>query len=163
MLHQSQQRDAESYTKQIEEKDVLINELKSSLDPSAWDPEQPQTATNISELNRYKLERLELNNKLLYLEQENVKLKDQFAEFEPFMDHQIGELDKFQKVIKVQEEQIDKLSNQVKDKKLYTNKSTIGRANSRVCLWNLKTIGPYIMTTIYQMAKLNSKMTTDLF
>ena len=50
-----QQRDAESYTKQIEEKDVLINELKSSLDPSAWDPEQPQTATNISELNRYKL------------------------------------------------------------------------------------------------------------
>ncbi|KGU36218.1 hypothetical protein MGM_00011 [Candida albicans P75063] len=115
LLHQSQQRDAESYTKQIEEKDVLINELKSSLDPSAWDPEQPQTATNISELNRYKLERLELNNKLLYLEQENVKLKDQFAEFEPFMDHQIGELDKFQKVIKVQEEQIDKLSNQVKD------------------------------------------------
>lgn len=49
------------------------------------------------------------------MEQENVKLKDQFAEFEPFMDHQIGELDKFQKVIKVQEEQIDKLSNQVKD------------------------------------------------
>ncbi|CAX44277.1 cell fusion/morphology, Kelch domain-containing protein, putative [Candida dubliniensis CD36] len=115
LLHQSQQRDAESYTKQIEEKDVLINELKSSLDPSAWDPEQPQTATNISELNRYKLERLELNNKLLYLEQENLKLKDQFAEFEPFMDHQIGELDKFQKVIKVQEEQIDKLTNQVKD------------------------------------------------
>ncbi|RCK60624.1 Kelch repeat-containing protein 2 [Candida viswanathii] len=115
LLQESQLRDVESYTKQLNEKDSLITELKSSLEPSAWDPEQPQSATNISELNRYKLERLELNNKLLYLEQENAKLHEKFDEFEPFMDHQIGELDKFQKVIKVQEEQIEKLTNQVRD------------------------------------------------
>ncbi|KAL6453924.1 KEL2 Kelch repeat-containing protein 2 [Candida maltosa Xu316] len=115
LLQQSQQRDVDHYTKQLNDKDVLINELKSSLDPSAWDPEQPQGETNISEVNRYKLERLELNNKLVYLEQENTKLKEKFEEFEPFMDNQIGELDKFQKVIKVQEQQIEKLSSQVKD------------------------------------------------
>ena len=118
LLQESQLRDVDSYTKQLHEKDALIAELKATLDPNALDPEQPQSATNISELNRYKLERLELNNKLLYLEQENTKLQEKFEEFEPFMDHQIGELDKFQKVIKVQEEQIDKLTNQVKDQEI---------------------------------------------
>ena len=97
LLQESQLRDVDSYTKQLHEKDALIAELKATLDPNALDPEQPQSATNISELNRYKLERLELNNKLLYLEQENTKLQEKFEEFEPFMDHQIGELDKFQK------------------------------------------------------------------
>ncbi|KAI5956098.1 KEL2 [Candida margitis] len=114
-LQSSHKNDTDVYTRQLNDKDAMINELKSSLDPSAWDPEQPQTTTNLSELSRYKLERLELNNKLLYLGQENRKLHDQFTEFEPFMNNQIGELAKFQKVIKVQEEQIDKLSNQVKD------------------------------------------------
>lgn len=81
LLQESQLRDVESYSKQLNEKDALIAELKSTLDPSALDPDQPQSATNISELNRYKLERLELNNKLLYLEQENAKLQDKFEEF----------------------------------------------------------------------------------
>ncbi|KAG5416771.1 KEL2 [Candida metapsilosis] len=117
-LQTSHKTDVDTYTRQINDKDAMINELKSSLDPSAWDPEAPQSTTNLSELSRYKLERLELNNKLLYLRQENSKLQDQFAEFEPFMNNQIGELAKFQKVIKVQEEQIDKLSFQVKDQEV---------------------------------------------
>lgn len=117
-LQSTHRNDIEVYTRQINDKDAMINELKLSLDPSAWDPEAPQTATNLSELSRYKLERLELNNKLIYLQQENTKLHDQFAEFEPFMNNQIGELAKFQKVIKVQEEQIDKLSYQVKDQEV---------------------------------------------
>lgn len=117
-LQSAHKNDIDVYTRQINDKDAMINELKLSLDPSAWDPEAPQTATNLSELSRYKLERLELNNKLLYLQQENSKLHDQFAEFEPFMNNQIGELAKFQKVIKVQEEQIEKLSYQVKDQEV---------------------------------------------
>ncbi|KAI5966685.1 KEL2 [Candida theae] len=117
-LQSSHKNDIDVYTRQINDKDAMINELKSSLDPSAWDPEAPSTTTNLSELSRYKLERLELNNKLVYLQQENAKLHDQFAEFEPFMNHQIGELAKFQKVIKVQEEQIEKLSFQVKDQEV---------------------------------------------
>lgn len=108
-------REIENYTQQLNDKDAMINELKASLDPSAWNPDVPAANTNLSELSRYKLERLELNNKLVYLEQENENLRVRFAEFEPFMNNQIGELDKFQKVIKVQEEQIDKLSHQVKD------------------------------------------------
>ncbi|KAI5955724.1 KEL2 [Candida jiufengensis] len=116
-LRNTHANDTQSYSKQIHDQNLMINELKSTLDPNAFNPDLPNE-TNLSELNRYKLERLELNNKLLYLEQENAKLNEKFVEFEPFMNNQIGELETFQKVIKVQEEQIDKLSYQVKDQEV---------------------------------------------
>ncbi|KAI5966306.1 KEL2 [Candida pseudojiufengensis] len=106
-----------NHSKQLQEQNQIINELKSSIDPNFFNPDLPNE-TNLSELNRYKLERLELNNKILYLEQENSKLNEKFIEFEPFMNNQIGELETFQKVIKVQEEQIEKLSHQVKDQEI---------------------------------------------
>ncbi|KAI3404667.2 KEL2 [Candida oxycetoniae] len=109
------QQDVDNYIKELHERDAMINELKSTLDPSAWDPEQPAPSSKISDLNRYKLERLELKNKLVYLEQENKSLKAKFEDFEPFMNNHIGQLDKLQKVIKLQEDQIEKLSHQVKD------------------------------------------------
>ncbi|CAK9438733.1 uncharacterized protein LODBEIA_P29570 [Lodderomyces beijingensis] len=111
----SHERDVKNYTQQLHQQDSMIAELKSSLDPSAWDPEAPTPKGNLSDLTKYRLERLELNNKLVYLEQENENMKKKLGEFEPFMNNQIGQLDKFQKVIKVQEDQIDKLTDQVRD------------------------------------------------
>lgn len=117
-LRNSHQQDSETYQKRLQEKDSLVNELRGVIDPNAIALNEDGTsksASNVSELSKYKLERLELNNKLLYLQQENTKLSDKFAHFEPFMNNQIGELSNFQKVIKVQEDKISKLTGQVKD------------------------------------------------
>lgn len=105
----------------LSEKDKLIYELKSQIDPSLLavneddNLERSIQTGGISELSKYKLERLELNNRLIYLEDENASLTSKFADFEPFMNHQIGQLSSFQKIIKLQEEKISKLSSQVKD------------------------------------------------
>ncbi|RLV91265.1 Kelch repeat-containing protein 2 [Spathaspora sp. JA1] len=100
-LQESNQGELSQYKKQIDEKDQLINELKG--DPGS-----------IPDATKVKLASLELNNKLVYLNQENNQLKDKLNQFEPFMDNQILELDKFQKIIKNQEDKIDQLTNQIK-------------------------------------------------
>lgn len=103
------------------EKDNLIYELKRQVDPAALainedeSSERAISTGGISELSKYKLERLELNNRLIYLEDENAGLTAKFADFEPFMNNQIGQLSSFQKIIKAQEEKISRLSSQVKD------------------------------------------------
>lgn len=98
------------YESQIQERDSVILGLKADFDGA----EDNETGTkSISELNKYKLERLELNNKLVYLEKENAQLSEKMLEFEPFMNNQIADLSNFQKVIKVQEEKIAALSSQV--------------------------------------------------
>ncbi|CUM51689.1 unnamed protein product [Debaryomyces fabryi] len=105
----------------LSEKDNLIYELKRQIDPASLainedeSTERGITAGGISELSKYKLERLELNNRLIYLEDENSALTAKFADFEPFMNNQIGQLSNFQRIIKAQEEKISKLSSQVKD------------------------------------------------
>ncbi|ODV76826.1 uncharacterized protein CANTADRAFT_57681 [Suhomyces tanzawaensis NRRL Y-17324] len=120
-LKDSHSNDSGSYEKRLQEKDLLINELRGALDPNALviDPAAESSARSgpgsLSELSKYKLDRLELSNKLLYLEQENTRLNERLVRFEPFMNNQIGGLTKFQKIIKVQEEKIHKLSQQVKD------------------------------------------------
>ncbi|KAK6461989.1 hypothetical protein DFJ63DRAFT_288980 [Scheffersomyces coipomensis] len=120
-LRGNHSRDIEGYEKQLNEKSLLIDELKSTIDPTHLNvDEKSPEGSNVSELSKYKLERLELNNKLLYLEQENSKLKSKFEDFEPFMNNQVGELNKFQKLIKAHEEKIAKLSSQTKDQELLT-------------------------------------------
>ncbi|KAK6203638.1 uncharacterized protein RJT21DRAFT_119803 [Scheffersomyces amazonensis] len=123
-IRDNHSKEVSSYEKRLEEKDGLISELKSTVDPSVLAINEEEgngsSNTNVSDLTRYKLERLELNNKLLYLEQENGRLNSKFEEFEPFMNNQIGELAKFQKLIKAQEEKISKLSAQTKDQELLT-------------------------------------------
>ena len=117
-LQRTHQHDSEAYQKRLQEKDSLVNELRGVIDPNSIalnEDGSSKSVSNVSELSKYKLERLELNNKLLYLQQENTRLTDKFAHFEPFMNNQIGELSNFQKIIKVQEEKISKLSGQVKD------------------------------------------------
>lgn len=103
------------------EKDHILTELKASIDPKSLEIDESDSITSskkrlsITELSKYKLDRLELNNKLLYLEQENSSLNEKFTLFEPFMNNQVGELSKFQKIIKSQEEKIQRLTSQAKD------------------------------------------------
>ncbi|KAK6455979.1 uncharacterized protein RJT20DRAFT_145221 [Scheffersomyces xylosifermentans] len=104
--------------RQLQEKNLLINELKATVNPQALaiTPDGPTDPNDpVSELSKYKLDRLELNNKLIYYEEENARLNERLLHFEPFMNNQIGELSNFQKLIKVQEEKIEKLTHQVKD------------------------------------------------
>lgn len=105
---------------QLQEKDALLLELKGQMDPSAvavgeYDSTTSLDKKGLTEKSRLKLERLELNNKLLYLEQQNKQLTTKFEDFEPFMNNQIGQLSDFQKIIKAQEEKIAKLSSQLRE------------------------------------------------
>ncbi|KAG2731669.1 hypothetical protein G9P44_005256 [Scheffersomyces stipitis] len=117
-LKANQSTEASGLRRQLQEKNLLIDELKAAVNPRelAIDEDAPQDQnTPVSELNKYKLERLELNNKIIYLEEENALLNDKIVQFQPFMDNQIGELSNFQKIIKAQEEKIERLTAQVKD------------------------------------------------
>lgn len=104
----------------LEEKDAMIDELKRSVDPADLqinDNDTGSIATSgrgFTELTKYKLNRLELSNRLVYLEDENAQLKEKQARFEPFMNNQIGELSSLQKIIRGQEEKIAGLTTQVK-------------------------------------------------
>lgn len=120
-LKQANSKDLRS---QLDEKDSIIRELKQQIDPTlvSIDEEsddereiKPDSSKSISELTRYKLERLELNNKMIYLNQENANLREKIEEFEPFMNNQIGQLSDFQKIISKQEEKIKILTGQVRD------------------------------------------------
>ncbi|EGW34626.1 uncharacterized protein SPAPADRAFT_131353 [Spathaspora passalidarum NRRL Y-27907] len=95
-------RDFDYYQKQINDKDQLIEELKGNIKP------EDESVT------KFKLDSLESNNKLIYVTQENNKLKEKLEQFEPFMNNHIMELDKFQKLIKNQEDKISQLTNQIK-------------------------------------------------
>lgn len=115
---QDQIRDLQA---QVQEKDEILLEMKRQMDPSAFAVDESEGSTpgpdniGITEKNRLKLERLELNNKLLYLQQQNNLLSKKLEEFEPFMNNQIGQLSDFQKIIGAQEEKIAKLTSQLKE------------------------------------------------
>lgn len=118
---QAAQEKLANLTKQVQEKDILIDELRQSVDPQELEigegDESGSIATSkrgFTELTKLKLNRLEMANKLVYLENENSQLKDKFARFEPFMNNQIGEISTLQKVIKGQEDRIQGLTAQVK-------------------------------------------------
>lgn len=99
------------YKDSIAERDAIITGLRADVEGS----ELTGTPKSISELNKYKLERLELNNRLVYLDEENSRLNDRMLKFEPFMNNQMADLSNFQKIIKSQEEKIVNLSSQVKE------------------------------------------------
>lgn len=106
---------------QIEEKDSLVEELRRSVNPQELEIGEGEDTASITtskrgftELTKYKLNRLETNNRMIYLENENNNLKEKFSRFEPFMNNQIGEISTLQKVIKGQEERIYNLTGQVK-------------------------------------------------
>lgn len=106
---------------QMEEKDSLIEELRRSVNPQELEIGEGEDTASITtskrgftELTKYKLNRLETNNRMIYLENENNNLKEKFARFEPFMNNQISEISTLQKVIKGQEERIYNLTDQVK-------------------------------------------------
>lgn len=103
----------------LAEKDSMIAELKRSVDPAELEFNEDDTVSTTSgrgftELTKYKLNRLELSNKLVYLENENAQLKEKHARFEPFMNNQIGELATLQRIIKGQEDRIESLTSQVR-------------------------------------------------
>lgn len=107
--------------KQLDERDAIIGDLRASIDPNELDLDEPvesDTASSnrrgFTELTKYKLNRLEMSNRMVYLEDENSQLKERFARFEPFMNNQIDEISTLQKVIKGQEERIQILTAQVK-------------------------------------------------
>lgn len=113
---------ANELKQQVEDQNKVIRELKQQIDPNLLRIEEEgdehddySTSSSITELTKYKLERLDLNNKLVYLTQENTRLNKKFHEFEPYMNNQIGQLSEFQKIIEKQEEKIRVLSAQVKD------------------------------------------------
>lgn len=136
------------YQRQLAERDALVTELKNAVEPGALDVdstsgERGVSERGISELSKYKLDRLELNNRLLYYEQENARLLAKIAHFEPFMNNQIGELSQFQKVIRSQEEQIARLTSQVVDQEVLQRQVTDWKArydNLAVEFGNFKVI-----------------------
>lgn len=108
-------------TKESQEKDVLIDELRKSVDPQDLEIGEGDESGSVAgsrrgftELTKLKLNRLDMANKMVYLENENSQLKEKFAKFEPFMNNQIGEISTLQKVIKGQEDRIRGLTSQVK-------------------------------------------------
>lgn len=107
-----------SLRQQVQERDDVIGSLKAAVDPRELAIDDDSSRSSIPELGKYKLERMELNNRVLYLQQENSSLKQKHEEFEPFMNNQIGELLKFQKIIQSQEEKIDHLTNQLLDQQV---------------------------------------------
>lgn len=118
---QTHQEQLNRLTKQIHEKDALIDELRRTFKPEELEIGDGDNAGNIStskkgftELTKYKLNRIEMSNKMAYLENENAQLKEKFARFEPFMNNQIGEISTLQKVIKGQEDRIRSLTAQVR-------------------------------------------------
>lgn len=115
------QDDIRDLQAQLQDKDALILEMKSQMDPAAVAVDSNEVSSTslekrgMSEVSRLKLDRLELNNKLLYVQQQNRQLTSKFEEFEPFMNNQIGQLSDFQKIIRSQEEKIARLTSQVRD------------------------------------------------
>lgn len=103
------------YEAQVQERDSVIASLRNEIGGGDEQEGGEVTSKSISELNQHKLDKLELKNKLVYLEKENTALNDKLIKFEPFMNNQITDLSNFQKLIKVQEEKIANLSNQVRD------------------------------------------------
>lgn len=110
----------ETHQRELEEKERLLGELRNSVDPQELAISEDADTTSIStgrgftELTKYKLDRLELRNKLVYLEAENSQLKERQGRFEPFMQNQIGEISTLQKIIKGQEDRIAALTATVK-------------------------------------------------
>lgn len=104
--------------KHIEDQNTILLELKNSLGPNALevgeDTEVVPVSKGITELTRYKILHLELQNKLTHVEHENEELREKQARFEPFMNNQINELSSLQKIIKAQEGRISTLTSQVK-------------------------------------------------
>lgn len=112
-----------TFEKSSLEKDNMIEELRRSIDPAELEiPEgaeadaasQTTSRRGFTELTKFKLDRLELRNRLVFLEKENAEYKDRFERFEPFMENQIGELSSLQKVIEGQENKIATLSSQIR-------------------------------------------------
>ncbi|KAM9890309.1 hypothetical protein OXX79_011523 [Metschnikowia pulcherrima] len=111
---------ARTYAEQLSERDDLIAELKHAVSPgdlAISDSGEP-SPRGFTELTKYKLNRLELMNRLVYLENENAQLKQKQAQFEPFMDNQIGELSSLQKIVRAQEDRIEHLTSQVKSESI---------------------------------------------
>lgn len=109
-----------SHEKALAEKDAMIDELRRSIDPADLDIDDADTSSQVAskrgftELTKYKLDRLELRNRLISLENENAEYRSRLERFEPFMENQIGELSSLQKVIESQENKISLLTSQVK-------------------------------------------------
>jgi hypothetical protein len=118
-LRENADKDGEvvSLRQQLQERDDVIADLKQSIDPKdlVIDENGTTSSSSVPELGKYKLERMELMNKLLHVQKENETLKQKQEEFEPFMENQIGDLSKFQKIIQAQEEKLETLSNQLLD------------------------------------------------
>lgn len=107
----------EDLSQELAEKNLIIGELRSSIQPNDLSVEDEAAGVpkkGFTDALKYRLQNLDMANKLVYLQNENTQLKDKFSRFEPFMDNQMTQLSSLQKVIKSQEERIAELTAQVK-------------------------------------------------
>lgn len=88
--------------RQLAERDEVIAELKRLAAPDAGQSE-------VTALGRAKLERVELQKQMSAVQQENQRLQQQLAEYEPFMNNQVTELQNFHNIIAMQEQKIAQL------------------------------------------------------
>lgn len=103
----------------LAEQSALVEELRGAINPKDLEittEEGGAAASSMGFTNttKYKLHNLDLSNKLVYLENENVQHREKLERFEPFMENQITQLSSLQNVIKAQEERIADLTVQVK-------------------------------------------------
>lgn len=126
-LEEEHNRLKDTHERSLAEKDNMIDELRRSIDPADLEIGEGADGDNVSqatsrrgftELTKYKLDRLELRNRLVFLENENAEYKSRFERFEPFMENQIGELSSLQKVIEGQENKIATLSSQIRSEEV---------------------------------------------
>lgn len=117
--------------KKLNEKDLTILELQQIVDINSLgidsnkiiesDEDKNKVVfsdTNkplISEKTKLILEKFELNNKLVNLEQDNVYLLDLLVKFESYMDNQVYEFSNFEKLLAKQEQKIAKLQSSIED------------------------------------------------
>lgn len=112
-------QEAEVLSRQLAEQTALVEELRGAVNPKDLEVtneegETPSSYRGFTDTTKYKLQNLDLANKLVYLQNENEQHREKLNRFEPFMENQITHLSSLQNVIKAQEERIADLTVQVK-------------------------------------------------
>lgn len=104
----------------LAEKDSLIEELKASISPqdleiTATECDARSSSKGLTDTTKYKLQNIDLSNKLVYLQNENKQHREKLSRFQPFMENQMTQLSSLQSVIRAQEERIVDLKARVKE------------------------------------------------
>lgn len=110
-------QEADALSSKLVEQTALVEELRGAINPQDLEitgEEGTSSSRGFTTTTKYKLQNLDLANKLVYLQNENEQYREKLDRFEPFMENQITQLSSLQNVIKAQEERIADLTVQVK-------------------------------------------------